>query len=135
MTWPKSETSDFGWGEGGGEGEPTSRLQPPHPTPLPGEREQAVPGAQLCIPASQSDCACLSPQGGRERRGANLRSVNGEVVSCLAKSHAAVRSPVCLSGNTQVTVVPRPTAESSVTVPPCSSTKERTSDRPRPVPR
>src|SRR6266481_717821 len=35
----------------------------------------------------------------------------------------------------QVTVVPRPTAESSVTVPPCSSTKERTSERPRPVPR
>ena len=32
----------------------------------------------------------------------------------------------------QVTVVPRPTAESSFTVPPCSSTKERTIDRPRP---
>ena len=39
------------------------------------------------------------------------------------------------SGKTQVTVVPRPTAESSFTVPPCSSTKERTSDRPSPVPR
>ena len=35
----------------------------------------------------------------------------------------------------QVTVVPWPTAESSVTVPPCSSTKERTIERPRPAPR
>src|ERR1043165_7992637 len=35
----------------------------------------------------------------------------------------------------QVTVVPRPTAESSFTVPPCSSTKERTIDKPSPAPR
>ena len=35
----------------------------------------------------------------------------------------------------QVTVVPRPTAESSFTVPPCSSTKERTIERPSPAPR
>ena len=41
----------------------------------------------------------------------------------------------CSSGKTQVTVVPRPTAESSFTVPPCSSTKERTIDRPSPAPR
>ena len=38
-------------------------------------------------------------------------------------------------GKVQVTVVPWPTAESIVTEPPCSSTKERTSDRPRPGPR
>src|SRR5262245_31627672 len=38
LTWPKSETSDFGWGEGGGEGGPTSRWSvAPHPTPLPSE--------------------------------------------------------------------------------------------------
>ena len=35
----------------------------------------------------------------------------------------------------QVTVVPWPTAESSFTVPPCSSTKERTIERPSPAPR
>src|SRR5262245_23179580 len=33
------------------------------------------------------------------------------------------------------TVVPRPTADSSDTEPPCSSTNERTRERPRPVPR
>ncbi len=34
-----------------------------------------------------------------------------------------------------MTVVPLPTMESTRTLPPCSSTKERTSDRPSPAPR
>src|SRR5664279_2759709 len=49
--------------------------------------------------------------------------------------HAAVCLASCTTGNTQVTVVPCPSVESIVTVPPCNSTKERTSDSPKPVPR
>src|SRR5262249_5864541 len=60
LTWPKSETSDFGWGEGGGEGEPTSRSSPPHPTPLPcGEREQAAIAARSCAQFVRPRCALL----------------------------------------------------------------------------
>src|SRR6185437_7771484 len=49
--------------------------------------------------------------------------------------YAAVCLAMCCTGKTQVTVVPWPGAESIVTVPPCNSTKERTSDSPRPGPR
>ena len=48
---------------------------------------------------------------------------------------AADRSTTRSIGKVHTTVVPWPTAESIVTVPPCSSTNERTSDRPRPAPR
>src|SRR5262249_57642099 len=50
-------------------------------------------------------------------------------------SAAAARSATCSSGKAQTTVVPRPGAESRLTVPPCSSTNERTIDKPSPVPR
>src|SRR5215216_2600154 len=45
--------------------------------------------------------------------------------------HHAARS----SGNAQATAVPRPLAESILTLPPCSSTSDRTIDRPSPTPR
>ena len=48
---------------------------------------------------------------------------------------AAVSEAVSLSGNVHVTVVPCPTADEIDTVPPCNSTKERTSERPIPGPR
>src|SRR5678815_177448 len=52
-------------------------------------------------------------------------------VSC----YAAVCFATCSTGNAQVTIVPRPGAESIVTDPPCNSTKDRTSESPRPGPR
>src|SRR5262249_38703293 len=68
---------------------------------------------------------------GRQRHGEDrLGRPGGE-----HRYSAATRAATCSSGNTQVTVVPRPTAESIVTVPPCNSTKERTIERPSPVPR
>src|SRR6201999_958815 len=39
------------------------------------------------------------------------------------------------AGNSQITVVPRPTSESMRTVPPCSAMKDRTIDSPSPTPR
>src|SRR5262249_51443798 len=60
LTWPKSETSDLGWGEGGGEGEPTSRSSPLYPTPLPcGEMEQAAIAARSCAQFVRPRCALL----------------------------------------------------------------------------
>src|SRR6266536_1410289 len=53
----------------------------------------------------------------------------------MAATSAASRRVACSFGKAQTTVVPRPTAESSFTVPPCSSTNERTIERPSPVPR
>src|SRR5262245_40470565 len=60
MTWPKSETSDFGWGEGGGEGATNSRsFVTPHPTPRPsGEgagrtRGSAVPQFIYALPYTE----------------------------------------------------------------------------------
>src|SRR5262245_15264601 len=55
MMRPKSETSDFGWGEGGGEGGPNCRYfvtPSPHPSPLRGEgagrnRGSAVPRGEF----------------------------------------------------------------------------------------
>src|SRR5882757_7248510 len=54
---------------------------------------------------------------------------------CRWLGHSAAWRCAWSTGNSQVTVVPRPTIESTRTLPPCSSTKERTSDRPRPAPR
>src|SRR5262249_52412194 len=55
---------------------------------------------------------------------------------CHRRGHsAALRCAFWSIGKSQVTVVPLPTTESTRTLPPCSSTKERTSDRPRPAPR
>ena len=55
---------------------------------------------------------------------------------CRGRGHsAALRCAFWSIGKSQVTVVPLPTTESTRTLPPCSSTKERTSDRPRPAPR
>ena len=55
---------------------------------------------------------------------------------CRWRGHsAALRCAFWSIGKSQVTVVPLPTTESTRTLPPCSSTKERTSDRPRPAPR
>src|SRR5262249_47528530 len=48
---------------------------------------------------------------------------------------AASRCAAWSVGKSQVTVVPLPTIESTRTLPPCSSTKERTSDSPSPAPR
>ena len=68
-----------------------------------------------------------------------LESDAGETASiaceALSSYSAAASCRTCPSGKTQVTVVPWPTAESSFTVPPCSSTKERTIERPSPAPR
>ena len=49
--------------------------------------------------------------------------------------YAAVCLAICSTGNAQVTMVPRPGAESIITDPPCNSTKDRTSESPRPGPR
>src|SRR6266487_6294834 len=67
--------------------------------------------------------------GGRGQIGPNVQRAPPRY------SAAAARSATCSSGKAQTTVVPRPTAESSFTVPPCSSTNERTIERPSPVPR
>src|SRR6185369_7180888 len=48
---------------------------------------------------------------------------------------AALRCAFWSIGKSHVTVVPLPTTESTCTLPPCSSTNERTSERPRPAPR
>src|SRR5581483_2044498 len=48
---------------------------------------------------------------------------------------AASRCAAWSVGKSQITTVPLPTTESTCTLPPCSSTKERTSDSPSPAPR
>src|SRR5690606_41077397 len=48
---------------------------------------------------------------------------------------AASRRPEGASGKVQITVVPRFSPVSTRTVPPCSSTKLLTMERPRPAPR
>src|SRR5262249_62282244 len=48
---------------------------------------------------------------------------------------AAWRWAARSSGNSQMTVVPLATVGSKRTSPPCSSTNDRTSDRPSPAPR
>src|SRR6185369_3976827 len=64
------------------------------------------------------------------------RLVRQRYRKCRGRCHsAALRCAFWSIGKSQVTVVPLPTTESTRTLPPCSSTKERTSDRPRPAPR
>src|SRR5205823_12617730 len=74
---------------------------------------------------------------GRQHEVLAGRRQGGLKVQCAPPSYsaAAARSATCSIGKAQATVVPRPTAESSFTVPPCSSTNERTIERPSPVPR
>src|SRR5262249_15482385 len=69
-------------------------------------------------------------QSGRRRLVRQLRRVCRD-----ARHSAALRWAVWSVGKSQVTVVPLPTIESTRTLPPCSSTKERTNERPRPAPR
>ena len=79
-------------------------------------------------------CDRISRMMSSETYACRVKAGTGFLAGSCARYSAASRS-ACLSGKTQVTVVPRPTAESSFTVPPCSSTKERTIDRPSPAPR
>src|SRR3954447_1388861 len=78
--------------------------------------------------ADQQRQICHQLRGGRlvdERDG-----------ECGRFSHsAASRCAAWSVGKSQITTVPLPTIESTRTLPPCSSTKERTSERPSPAPR
>jgi hypothetical protein len=73
--WPKSDRSDFGRGEGGGEGKPRRMVPAPHPSPLPvknGERgadpsesppmkRQGQMGRHPQMGASPGSCARTGP--------------------------------------------------------------------------
>ena len=93
MTWPKSETSDFGWGEGGGEGEPISRsfvTPSPHPSPLRGEG-----AGRICGSVVPSICVKRNP--GHLIRGAKSASLClATLVLCavaIVAAHAEQRVP------------------------------------------
>lgn len=88
------------------------------------------------IPGEGDNVAGAGQQGeiGHQLRGRRL--VDKRDGECGWFSHsAASRCAAWSVGKSQITTVPRPTIESTRTLPPCSSTKERTSDRPSPAPR
>src|ERR1700754_2388632 len=70
---------------------------------------------------------------GHQMRGRHLACERHR--ECRGLGHSAALRCAWATGNSQVTVVPRPTIESTRTLPPCSSTKDFTNGRPRPAPR
>src|ERR1051326_4778307 len=114
------------------------------PSPLP--RDAAITdGAFGVVPNDElGKHDVLSSEHGADQR-SNIRDLNSgsspHIVMLMRgtgrrKDYAALRatapSPV---GNVQVTVVPSPTTDAMPTVPPASSTHERSSERPMPGPR
>ena len=99
-----------------------------------GARRRGLAGAEIA--RQRDDVAGADQQrevGHQMRRRRLVRQRHRE---CRWRGHsAALRCAFWSIGKSQVTVVPLPTTESTRTLPPCSSTKERTSDRPRPAPR
>ena len=56
--------------------------------------------------------------------------------ACAAMTYsAALREAAAAAGKMHITVVPSPGTDSMLTLPPCSSTNERTIERPSPAPR
>src|ERR1019366_6629090 len=99
-----------------------------------GPRRGGLTGAEVA--RQRDDVAGADQQGkiGHQLRGRGL--VRQRQRECGGGGHsAALRCAAWSIGKSQVTVVPLPTIESTRTLPPCSSTKERTSDRPSPAPR